>query len=143
MAKQTLAEQLAARGLLSERQIAEHRAQVALDADACETKQKQKGKSDAEPRTNPWRDLDATLTMSDFREIARTILEQDAGDINRVISKAHRFKDETQDENRKFIWFFYALRDSLRTLPNDHDLVIRRAFRRHEPTPVTHVTIDT
>ncbi len=132
----SLADQLAARGLVTERQIVEHCAQIEIDQVATK---KSKTSSVAQTSIGTlWHELDKTPTMSEFRSVAHAILLQDDGAIHRVISKAHRFKDETKEENKKFVWFFYALRDSLRSMGADrHDIVLRRAFRRHQPDPVT------
>jgi len=79
--------------------------------------------------------LDSCSSMRKFKEMAEKILIEGAGAIDEVIQKAHRFKDDAKPENKKFIWFFYELRDRLKKLPPaKHEELFRRAFRKNGAT---------
>jgi len=79
--------------------------------------------------------LDGCPTMRKFKEMAEKILLEGAGTIGEVIQKAHRFKDDAKPENKKFIWFFYELRDQLKKLPPaKHEELFKKAFRKSGAT---------
>ena len=80
-------------------------------------------------------DLDSCASMRKFKEMAERILLDDASLITEVVQKAHRFKNDSKPENKKFIWFFYELRDQLRKLPlAKHAELFKRAFRKSGAT---------
>ncbi len=80
-------------------------------------------------------DLDSCTSMRGFKEVAKNILLAGTGNILEIIQKAHRFKDDTKPENKKFIWFFYELRDQLRKLPPEkHKELFKKAFRKSGAT---------
>lgn len=80
-------------------------------------------------------DLDRCATMRKFKEMAEIILLAKSANISEVIQKAHRFKDDAKPENKKFIWFFYELRDQLKKLPPaKHEELFRKAFRKSGST---------
>ena len=80
-------------------------------------------------------DLDGCPSMRKFKEMAEKILLEGTGTIAEVIQKAHRFKDDAKPENKKFIWFFYELRDQLKKLPPaKHEEIFRKAFRKSGAT---------
>ena len=79
--------------------------------------------------------LDECPSMRKFKEMAEKILLAGTANIYEVIQKAHRFKDDSKPENKKFIWFFYELRDRLKKLPPDkHAELFRKAFRKSGAT---------
>lgn len=76
-------------------------------------------------------DLDECISMRKFKEMAEKILLAGTGNISEIIQKAHRFKDDKKPENKKFVWFFYELRDQLKKLPSEkHAELFKRAFRK-------------
>ena len=80
-------------------------------------------------------DLDGCPSMRKFKEMAEKILLAGTGTIAEVIQKTHRFKDDSKPENKKFIWFFYELRDQLKKLPPaKHEELFRKAFRKSGST---------
>ena len=80
-------------------------------------------------------DIDGCFSMRKFKEMAERILLDDTADITDIVQKAHRFKDDRKPENKKFIWFFYELRDRLKKLPPaKHGELFRKAFRKSGAT---------
>jgi len=79
--------------------------------------------------------LDTCSSMRKFKEMAEKILLAGTGSIYSIIQKAHRFKDDEKPENKKFIWFFYELRNHLQCRPiEQHDEILRKAFRKSGAT---------
>ena len=119
----SLAEQLLGCGLVSEKQFRETEAEKQLERNSITVV----GNASAGGEQA----LDASGSMKEFKLAAKKILLQDPSAIHRIIQKAHRFKGE-EPENKKFIWFFYQVRDQLNTIPVDqHPEFLRKAFRRH------------
>lgn len=80
-------------------------------------------------------DLDGCPTMRKFKEMAEKILLAGTGSILEILRKAHRFKDNSQPENKKFIWFFLELRNHLQYRPiEQHNEILRKAFRKSGAT---------
>jgi hypothetical protein len=76
-------------------------------------------------------DLDVCTGINAFKHIAKEILLRDPSQIDLIIQKAHRFKD-----NKRFIWLFYQVRDGLRGLPeSEHELFLNRSLRRAGSNP--------
>ncbi len=128
-------EQLLKVGLLSEKKFQEQRLTEELEegqrsqaqlAQLAELVQKKVGQMGCE-------ELDNCATMHDFKLLAKVILSRDPSKIRIVIQKAHRFKDD--DQGKRFVWFFYQLRDGLRDLPAARrEQFLNRAFRRQGST---------
>jgi len=67
--------------------------------------------------------------------VAEKILLAGTGNISEIVQKAHRFKDDSKPENKKFVWFFYELRDQLKKLPPaKHEELFKKAFRKSGAT---------
>jgi len=79
--------------------------------------------------------LDSCASMRKFKEMAEKILLAGTGTISEIVRKAHRFKDDSKPENKKFIWFFLELRDHLNYRPiEQHEEILRKAFRKSGAT---------
>ena len=81
-------------------------------------------------------DLDGCKSMTEFKQGAKEILERDLSQIYVVIQKAHRFKNDTDPAAKKFIWFFYELRDRMKEIKEakQHEALLKKAFRRRGST---------
>jgi hypothetical protein len=77
--------------------------------------------------------LEECKTMREFKALAKDILMKDPSKIKIIIQEAHRFKND--DQGKKFVWFFYQLRDVLVNLPaSKREQFLNGAFRRHNST---------
>jgi hypothetical protein len=123
----TLSEQLFKAGLLSEKQFREQQAEEELEKERLNRAQISKLAINERKDCD---ELDKCLTMREFKHQAKQILLQESSQIRVVIQKAHRFKS-----NKKFIWFFYHVRDDLQKLPQDkHEQFLNKAFRKSGST---------
>lgn len=123
----TLSEQLFKAGLLSEKQLREQQAKEELEGERLNQAQISQLKVDGRRNCD---ELDKCLTMREFKYQAKQVLLQDPSKVGVIIQKAHRFKS-----SKKFIWFFYQVRDGLQRLPQDkHERFLDRAFRKSGST---------
>ncbi len=125
-----LSEKLFKVGLLSEKQFQKQQTEEELMEE-----QNQKARLDQlkKDRRMRYDELDYCDTMHDFKHLAKQILLQDPSQIRIIIQKAHRFKKHNQ--GRKFVWFFYQVRDGLQKLPIEkHKQFLNRAFRKSGAT---------
>ncbi len=123
----SFAEQLFKAGLVPEKSYRLRIAEEQLDA-------LQAGKPSAKCAVT-CRDLDSCSSMTEFKQNAKEILEHDPSQIQNVIQKAHRFKNENDPAAKKFIWFFFELRDRMQPLSHgERGALLRKAFRRHGST---------
>jgi hypothetical protein len=123
----TIADQLFRVGLVSEKSFREQQAERDLEderrssAQIAQLSQQKKTELD---------ELDECVTMHDFKFAAKKILLKDPSKIRVIINKAHRFINEEQ--GRRFIKFFYQVRDVLKKLPDGaHVQFLEKAFRKH------------
>lgn len=124
----SLAEQLFKAGVLPEARFRQHQANAEIEAEVT----KKGGKPTSFSRCD---DLDSCKSMTEFKHGAKEILERDSSQIDAVIGKAHRFKNDADPAAKRFIWFFYELRDRMKKLHlSDRELLIKRAFRRRGST---------
>ncbi len=80
-------------------------------------------------------ELDTCTSMTEFKQGAKEILEADSSKIDTVINKAHRFKNDSDPVAKKFIWFFYELRDRMKKVkPSEREVLLKKAFRRRGST---------
>jgi len=125
----TLAGQLFKAGLLPEAKYRQHQAEEQLQSTQPVRRDRKA------PSFVSCSDLDSCDTMAEFKQAAKEILEHDQSQISVVIQKAHRFKNDKDPATKKFIWFFYELRDRMRGLNSvDRNTLLRLAFRRHGAT---------
>lgn len=119
----TLGELLLKRGLVDERVVREAEAQKLLDAEEAERAYRAAITVD---------DLDGTTDRKDFRELARKVLLRNPGDIDHVIKRAHRFKDDADPSWPRYIAFFYGLRDAIGRCHTDGQRTetVRLAFKK-------------
>lgn len=124
--KKTLAEQLADRGLVDECDL--ERVKLAKEVDALN----ENVIFDSDHVTP--RDLDKASDIYAFGQVARALLFKDPSLVGLVIEKAHRFKDVTDKTAKAFIWRMYRIRDLLPKCPLlKRERFLYRAFRRHDP----------
>ena len=126
-----LSEQLLRIGLLSEKRFQEQRAMEELEQ---EQGQQAKFAQLAQKGAKcGFTELDQCTSMHEFKLVAKQLLAQDPSKIQTIIQKAHRFKKDGQ--GKKFIWFFYQVRDILKKLPAEkREQFLNRAFRRSGST---------
>lgn len=126
----TLLEQLLKAGLLSEKEFQKQQAKEQLMEEQNQRTQLTKLKKGGYTKYD---ELDYCDTMRDFKHLAKQLLLQNPSQIRIIIQKAHRFKKENQ--GKKFIWFFYQVRDGLQKLPIEkHKQFLNRAFRKSGAT---------
>lgn len=120
----TLSEELFRVGLVSEKQFREQQAEEELEGERSRNSQLSQLKSS-------WKregcdELDQCPSMGKFKHLAKEILSKDPSQIRIIIQKAHRFK-----ANKKFIWFFYQVKDGLEKVPEGkREQLLNRAFRK-------------
>lgn len=125
----SLADKLFRAGVLAEAKYRQHQANEQIEAIQ---PVKKEGKFSSFVSCN---DLDSCASMTEFKHGAKEILERDLSQIDTVIQKAHRFKNDSDPAAKKFIWFFYELRDRMRKLkPAEREALLKKAFRRHGST---------
>lgn len=125
----TLADQLFKAGVLAEAKYRQHQANEQIQAIQ---PVKKEGKLQTFVNCN---DLDSCASMTEFKHGAKEILERDPSQIDSVIQKAHRFKNDQDPVAKKFIWFFYELRDRMKKLkPAEREALLQKAFRRRGST---------
>lgn len=122
-----LSEELFKVGLLSEKQFREQQAEKDLEE---EQKSSARIAQLSQQKKTELDELDECVTMHDFKFAAKKILLKDTSKIRVIINKAHRFINEEQ--GRRFIKFFYQVRDVLKKLPaGAHEQFLEKAFRKH------------
>jgi len=113
-------------GLIAEKQFREQQAGEFLEGE-------QQQQAQYKTMKNGYKlcdELDTCPTMREFKHVAKQILLGDTSQIRVIIQKAHRFK-----ENKKFIWFFYQVKDGLSKLPTEkHERFLDKAFRKSGST---------
>lgn len=124
----TLSEKLFNLGLIPEKQFREQQAQEVLEGE-----RRQQAQISVLKNGHRFCDeLDTCSIMHEFKHVAKQILLGDPSQIRVIIQKAHRFKG-----NKKFIWFFYQVRDGLSKLPAEkHERFLDKAFRKSGSTVV-------
>jgi len=122
-----LSEQLRRVGLLSEQQFQEQQAEEMLvEEQNQQTKFAQLAQKGAK---GGFTELDQTTSMHEFKLVAKQMLLENPSQIHVIIKKAHRFKND--DQGKKFIWFFYQVRNVLKKLSAEkREQFLNRAFRR-------------
>ncbi len=125
----SLADQLFRAGVLTEAKYRQHQALRQVEAI-------QPVKKEGKPQTFVTaNDLDSCASMTEFKHAAKEILERDPSQIDAVVQSAHRFKNDQDPAAKKFIWFFYELRDRMRKLkPVEREALMKKAFRRRGST---------
>ncbi len=125
----SLADQLFKSGVLTEAKYRQHQADEQIEAF-------QPVKKEGKPQTFVTaNDLDSCASMTEFKHGAKEILGRDPLQIDSVVQKAHRFKNEEDPAAKKFIWFFYELRDRMRKIkPAEREALLQKAFRRRGST---------
>jgi hypothetical protein len=127
-----LAERLLKVGLLSEEKFQKQRATEELDEEQ-KSKTQLAQLAQRKGKQTGCEELDNCATMYDFKLLAKQILLRDPSKIRIVIEKAHRFKNDNQ--GKRFVRFFYKLRDGLKDLPAaKREQFLDKAFRRHGST---------
>jgi len=126
-----LSEQLFRVGLLSKQQLCKQQAEEMLvEEQNQQTKFAQLAKKGEK---GGFTELDQCTSMHEFKLVAKQLLSKDPSKIQVIIQKAHRFKKD--DQGKKFIWFFYQVRDRLKKLPAEkREQFLNRAFRRSGST---------
>ncbi len=124
----SIADQLFKAGVLSEATYRIHQADERLGSS--QPMKANKGRS-----FTACNQLDTCTCMTEFKQVAKEILEADSSQIDAVINKAHRFKNDSDPVAKKFIWFFYELRDRMKKLKqNQREALLKKAFRRRGST---------
>lgn len=122
-----LSEPLLRVGLLSEKQFREQ-----LVTEELEQEQGQQAKFAQfalKGTKGGFTELDQCANMSEFKFAAKQFLLKDPSKIQIIIQKVHRFKKD--DQGKKFVWFFYQVRNILKNLPAEkREQFLNRAFRR-------------
>ena len=123
----TLRDQLFGRGLLSERQFREAEQSIKIEESPLAAHEETPLELDER--------IKKCNSIKELRGIARELLLQSpsAEIAQRIVNCAHRFKKDPS--SKRAIWFFYQVRDGLRTLLEDkHREFLRRAFRKSGAT---------
>lgn len=119
----SLAEQLIDAGLVSDRAIGERR--VAEMEEERKNRAKQKK---AAPRGIA-SDLQHCRNVQQFRKAAKAALLNDRGAIDRVVARAHDFKNAPA--GKKIVWQMFQVKKSLGKVNDDRlEQFLNRAFRR-------------
>ncbi|MFH1129267.1 MAG: hypothetical protein V1686_00830 [Patescibacteria group bacterium] len=126
-----LSEQLFRVGLLSKQQLCKQQAEEMLvEEQNQQTKFAQFAQKGAK---GGFTELDQTTSMHEFKLVAKQLLLKNPSEIQVIIQKAHRFKNA--DQGKKFVWFFYQVRDILKRLSAEkREQFLNRAFRRSGST---------
>lgn len=116
----SLAQQLAKAGLVSQRTLKEAEAASILSLE-------QIGASKLKSITTV-DDLKKCATVREFKEAAKSILLHDESQMSIIIKMAHDFKCD--DGSKRLIGMLYALREALTLAPNEHEKIITKALRK-------------
>lgn len=120
----SLQEELAKKGLISERVARERKAQEEIEAEDRELALKT-------TRVVGIPDLQACTTRAEFMRQARLVLEQDPSLIAAVVRLGHRLPNDGSSAHRKFVAQLLDARRQMQKVPEkDRPRFLRRFFRK-------------